>query len=157
VAGVIVTLPRQVLPGSFYKITRRCTQRQFLLRPDDVTNNVFAYCLGEAAERFEIDVLMTSAESNHHHTDIFDRHGNVIAFVERFHKLVAKALRQRVTSWHAPSRRGFRPAKHLRSGPCSRERVSVSVQLVVFQPRSGLSGPVSGLLSGAKPEIRRPD
>src|ERR1043166_5115689 len=27
-------LPRQVLPGQFYLITRRCTQRQFLLRPD---------------------------------------------------------------------------------------------------------------------------
>jgi hypothetical protein len=98
-AGVIVTLPRQVLPGSFYKITRRCTQRQFLLRPDEVTNNVFAYCLGEAAERFEIDVLMTTAESNHHHTDIFDRHGNVIAFVERFHKLVAKALNAHRGRW----------------------------------------------------------
>ena len=76
-------MPRQVLPGSFYKITRRCTQRQFLLRPDEVTNNVFAYCLGEAAARFDIDVMMTTAESNHHHTDIFDRHGNVIAFVLR--------------------------------------------------------------------------
>jgi hypothetical protein len=55
VAGVIVTLPRQVLPGSFYKITRRCTQRQFLLRPDDVTNNVFAYCLGEGVIRTGVD------------------------------------------------------------------------------------------------------
>jgi len=26
--------PRQVLPNQFYMITRRCTQRQFLLRPD---------------------------------------------------------------------------------------------------------------------------
>jgi len=92
-------MPRQVLPGSFYKITRRCTQRQFLLRPDEVTNNVFAYCLGEAAARFDIDVMMTTAESNHHHTDIFDRHGNVIAFVERFHKHVAKAQNAHRGRW----------------------------------------------------------
>jgi hypothetical protein len=32
-------LPRQVLPRQFYLITRRCSQRQFLLRPDAVTNN----------------------------------------------------------------------------------------------------------------------
>ena len=41
-------LPRQVLPGQFYLITRRCTQRQFLLRPDPVTNTVFDG-LGSAA------------------------------------------------------------------------------------------------------------
>ena len=97
--SVHVTLPRQILPGSFYKITRRCTQRQFLLRPDEVTNNVFTYCLGEAADRFDIDVMMTAAESNHHHTDIFDRHGNVIPFVERFHKLVAKAQNAHRGRW----------------------------------------------------------
>jgi len=30
-----MTLPREIIPGRFYLITRRCTQRQFLLRPDD--------------------------------------------------------------------------------------------------------------------------
>jgi hypothetical protein len=42
-------LPRQVLPRQFYLITRRCTQRQFLLRPDGPTNNAFLYCLIDAA------------------------------------------------------------------------------------------------------------
>src|SRR5215212_10204097 len=46
-----MSLPRQVLPGQFYLITRRCTQRQFLLRPDRDTNNAFTYCLIEAAQR----------------------------------------------------------------------------------------------------------
>jgi hypothetical protein len=32
-----MSLPRQVLPGQFYLVTRRCTQRQFLLRPDAAT------------------------------------------------------------------------------------------------------------------------
>ena len=47
-------LPRQVLPRQFYLITRRCTQRQFLLRPDKATNNGFLYCLIDAALRCEI-------------------------------------------------------------------------------------------------------
>ena len=61
-----MSVPRQVLPGRFYMVTRRCTQRQFLLRPDPETNNIFLYCLAEAAARFEIDVLLPSVLSNHH-------------------------------------------------------------------------------------------
>jgi putative transposase len=72
-------------------LTRRCAQRMFLLRPDDATNNAFIYCLALAAMKFGIDVLFTLAESNHHHTIIFDRHGHVSAFLEHFHKLVARS------------------------------------------------------------------
>jgi REP element-mobilizing transposase RayT len=85
-----MTLPREVIPGRFYMITRRCTQRQFLLRPDAETNNAFLYCLAEAAQRCNIAVLLTCAMSNHHHTVIFDRDGTVPAFTEHFHKLLAK-------------------------------------------------------------------
>jgi putative transposase len=93
-----MTLPREVIPGRFYMVTRRCTQRQFLLRPDNETNNAFLYCLADAAQRFGVDVLLTCAMSNHHHTVIFDRDGTVPAFTEHFHKLFAKcqnALRGR--------------------------------------------------------------
>jgi putative transposase len=85
-----MTLPREVIPGRFYMITRRCTQRQFLLRPDGETNNAFLYCLAEAAQRFGVEILLTCAMSNHHHTVIFDRDGTVPAFTEHFHKLLAK-------------------------------------------------------------------
>src|SRR5213595_3442787 len=74
-ARQLMSKPREVLPRQFYLITRRCTQRQFLLRPDDATNNAFTYCLGVAAARHRIDVLLTVAESNHHHTVIYDRDG----------------------------------------------------------------------------------
>jgi hypothetical protein len=87
-----MSVPRQIIPGRFYKVTRRCTQRQFLLRPDDETNNAFTYCLAEAAARFDIEVLATSVQSNHHHTDVFDRHGRIIEFVEHFHKMTARCL-----------------------------------------------------------------
>ena len=87
-----MSVPRQILPGRFYKITRRCTQRQFLLRPDDETNNAFVYCLAEAAARFEIEIIASSAQSNHHHCDVFDRHGRVVEFMEHFHKMMAKCM-----------------------------------------------------------------
>lgn len=73
-------------------VTRRCPQRQFLLRPDRETNNAFVYCLAVAAQRYEIDVLGFIQMSNHLHDAIFDRHGNAPAFYEHFHKLLAKCL-----------------------------------------------------------------
>jgi putative transposase len=93
-----MSIPREVLPGRVYMITRRCTQRQFLMRPDRDTNNAFIYCLAEAAARFRIRVLFTVAMSNHHHTGIYDTEGNYPAFLEHFHKHFAKcqnALRGR--------------------------------------------------------------
>jgi REP element-mobilizing transposase RayT len=61
-----MTLPREVIPGRFYMVTRRCTQRQLLLRPDEETNNAFLYCLAEAAQRFGVEILLTCAMSNHY-------------------------------------------------------------------------------------------
>ena len=73
-------------------VTRRCTQRQFLLRPDRETNNAVLYCLAVAAKRHDIDVLDFTQMSNHLHEAIFDRHGNAPAFYEHFHKLLAKCM-----------------------------------------------------------------
>jgi putative transposase len=84
-------LPRQVLPRQFYLITRRCCQRQFLLRPDSATNNAFLYCLIDAAMRCEIDVLLPCAMSNHYHVVIYDRAGRYPEFIEHFHKLLARS------------------------------------------------------------------
>jgi REP element-mobilizing transposase RayT len=84
-------LPRQVLPRRFYLITRRCVQRQFLIRPDAATNNAFLYCLIAAALRCEIDVLLPCAMSNHYHAVIYDRAGRYPEFIEHFHKLLARS------------------------------------------------------------------
>ena len=86
-----MSLPRQVLPGQFYLITRRCTQRTFLLRPDPETNNAFTYCLIEAAQRSQVDILLPCAMSNHYHGVIFDRWARYPEFVEHFHKMFARS------------------------------------------------------------------
>jgi putative transposase len=84
-------LPRQVLPRQFYLITRRCSRREFLLRPDPATNNAFLYCLINAAQRCEIDVLLPCVMSNHYHAVIYDRVGRYPEFIEHVHKLVARS------------------------------------------------------------------
>lgn len=80
-------------------LTRRCTQRQFLLRPDEITNNAFLYCLIEAATRHGIDILLPMAEANHHHTVIYDRDGHAPEFVEHFHKMLARCMNARWGRW----------------------------------------------------------
>jgi hypothetical protein len=86
-----MTLARPVFPGQFLIIQRRCTQRQFLLRPDDETNNAFTYLLAEASQRFGVDIILSQMMSNHHHTAAYDRNGNHVEFREHFHKLMAKS------------------------------------------------------------------
>jgi len=80
-------------------LTRRCTQRQFLLRPDKPTNDTFLYCLAEAAQRFGIEVVLTQQLANHHHTIVLDRHGTISPFMQRVHRLVAKAVNAHRGRW----------------------------------------------------------
>ncbi len=87
-----MSLPRQVLPEKFWFVTRRATQREFLLRPDDAMNNAFLYCLIEAAQRFQIRLLLTQMMSNHHHTIFYDSHGMAVEFYHRFHTHLAKCV-----------------------------------------------------------------
>jgi REP element-mobilizing transposase RayT len=85
-----MTLPRQVVPGRDYMVTRRCSERRFFLRPNEDTNNAFIYCLALAAKRAKVDVTFSVAMSNHHHTGIHDPDGNFPIFTEHFHGLLAR-------------------------------------------------------------------
>lgn len=86
-----MSLPRPVIPGSFYLLNRRTTQRQFLMRPDAETNNAYLFCLMVAALRCSIDIILMCAMSNHHHVAVFDRFGRYPEFLEHFHKLFARS------------------------------------------------------------------
>ena len=49
-----MSLPRAIVLGRRYMITRRCSERRFFMRPDRKTNNAFIYCLALAAEGREV-------------------------------------------------------------------------------------------------------
>jgi putative transposase len=127
--------PRPVLAEQFYLITRRCSQRMFLLHPDHATTNAFIYCLALAVQLCGIEVLGTCAMSNHHHTVIYDRYGIYPAFIEHFHKLLARsqnALRRRRENFWA-------------SGQCSVVRL-VDREAVMEKLVYCLTNPVKDLL-----------
>jgi putative transposase len=87
-----MTLPRQILPGQFYMLTRGCTQRLFLLSPCKEMNNAYVYCLGEAVQRYDMEALLSQQMSNHHHPIVFDRYGRIAEFMAHLHKMLAKCV-----------------------------------------------------------------
>jgi REP element-mobilizing transposase RayT len=98
-------LPRAIVPGRVYMVTRRCLERRFFLRPDREMTEAFIYCLAAAARRTNVRVIFSSVMPNHHHTGIVDVEGRLPEFLEYLHKFVAKcgnALRGRWESFWAP-------------------------------------------------------
>jgi hypothetical protein len=45
-----------------------------------------------AAARYEIELILPSAMSNHHHGVVYDRHGREVEFRGYFHGLIARAM-----------------------------------------------------------------
>ncbi len=94
-----MTAPRQILPGATYLVTRRCFQRQFLLRPSTTTNEVFLYLLAVAARRFGIELHAYCVLSNHYHLVVTDRDARLPAFQQFFDALLARALNASLGRW----------------------------------------------------------
>jgi len=87
-----MTAPRQVLPGTTYLVTRRCTQRQFLLRPSKVTSQVVLYLLAVGAHRYGIEVHAYCVLSNHYHLVVTDRDAQLPAFLQYLDGLIGRAI-----------------------------------------------------------------
>lgn len=94
-----MTAPRQLLPGKTYLITRRCTQRQFLLKPSKQTNELVRYCLAVAASQTGVLVHTVCFMSNHWHGVVSDPFATLPEFLERFHRLFAKAQNAALGRW----------------------------------------------------------
>ncbi len=102
----LMTMPRQVLPGTTYLVTRRCSQRQFLLRPSPTTTSIFGYLLAVAARRFSVSVHAFCVMSTHFHLVVTDTNARLPAFEQYLDSLVARALNAalgRCESFWAPS------------------------------------------------------
>lgn len=94
-----MTVARQVIPGRTYLISRRCTQRQFFLRPDLFVERVYLYCLDRAVKRFKISLHGFVAMSNHHHLLIRDNLGNFPEFLAYLHLMIAKNMNAHFGRW----------------------------------------------------------
>ena len=77
--------------GAYYFITRRCTQRKFLLLSGKLTDALVTYALANAAKRTHMQILGFCVMSNHYHLVCYDPHGNVSKFAHHFNLFVARS------------------------------------------------------------------
>ena len=89
---MIMTMPRQFIQGTTYFITRRCTQRQFWLKPTPRNIEIFGYCLAVAAGKFGVQIHSVCVMSNQYHMIVTDPENHVAEFYGWLHKYVAKAI-----------------------------------------------------------------
>lgn len=94
-----MTAPREILPGSTYLVTRRCTQRQFLLTPSERTNQLIRYCFADAARHTGVQLHAFCFMSNHWHGVVTDPLARLPEFLERFHRLLARAQNAALGRW----------------------------------------------------------
>ena len=87
-----MTEPREIHPGVTYQVTHTTIGRMFLLKPDDVVNQVMLFCLFRAANKFGVLVHSVMVESNHFHAVITDVRGNLSGFMHWFDMMTAKNL-----------------------------------------------------------------
>jgi REP element-mobilizing transposase RayT len=86
------TPPRQVFEGETSLVSRRCSERRYLLLPSAATNAIVLYVLAVAAERYGILLHAFCVMSNHLHLVLTDPRGLLPYFEQYFDGVVAKAL-----------------------------------------------------------------
>lgn len=94
-----MTMPRQVLPGTTYLLTRRVILRTFLLLPSVLVNQIFLYCLGVAAQKHDVLLHALCVLSNHYHLEVTDLHGRLPEFEAWLNEFVAKAVNTSLGRW----------------------------------------------------------
>jgi REP element-mobilizing transposase RayT len=96
-----MTAARQILPGTTYLVTRRCSERRFFLRPSKRTNDIFRYILAVAASRYNIQVHAYCVLSNHFHLVVTDPHAKLPDFHRYLDGLVARAINFAIGRWES--------------------------------------------------------
>ena len=80
-------------------LTRRCTQRQFLLNPGKLTNQIAQYVLGWAAAKHRILLHCFNFLANHEHTQLTDPFAAISDFARDLHMVIAKARNASLGRW----------------------------------------------------------
>ncbi|MBW2527118.1 MAG: transposase [Deltaproteobacteria bacterium] len=96
-----MTLPRRIVPGQSYLITRRTLRRHFLLRPDARLNQLFLYLVAVFAEKFHMQVSALQVLSDHYHMVVTDPLGHLPHFLQQLHRTLALAVKE-LRNWDGP-------------------------------------------------------
>lgn len=94
-----VSLPRPIVAGRTYLITRGIAQREFLLRPDGKINDALLFLLLCAAKRYHVDVVAVLAMSDHWHLVVHDPRGLLPRFMQYLHGMTARVINSMYGRW----------------------------------------------------------
>jgi putative transposase len=89
-----MTIPRRVVPGTTYALTRRCLDRRFYMKPGPELTQIYLYALAHAQQKFGVGIHAFAAMSNHLHEDVTDFHGVLPDFMRDLHREVALGAKQ---------------------------------------------------------------
>ncbi|MEQ8765916.1 MAG: hypothetical protein RL885_18500 [Planctomycetota bacterium] len=85
-------LPRRIVPGQVWFVTRRCFQGRCLLRPDPEVSQIVSYVMAVAAKLSGVRILAVIQMSNHWHLLVEDVEGRLPEFLQRAHWLITMAV-----------------------------------------------------------------
>ena len=91
--------PRPIIPGKTYMVTRRCTQREYLLKPSPSLEQLILYCLAISTRRSGVVVHALTVMSNHYHLIATDPSGRLPEMCHWLHEFIAKAVNARLGRW----------------------------------------------------------
>ena len=94
-----MALPRMVVPGGTYLVTRTTSDRRFLLKPG-LVDDIFLYCLFRAAAEHSVLLHQLTVEATHFHLVCTDVRGRLSEFVTWLNRHVALCLLEHYRSVH---------------------------------------------------------
>ena len=95
--NLCMTLPRRIIPGRQYLITRSVRNRRFFISPGDGTNGVntiFWFCIAAAAEKTGVLVHAATVMGNHIHLVVADPEGELPSFTHWLFRHTALCIKE---------------------------------------------------------------
>jgi putative transposase len=89
-----MTMPRRVVAGVTYALTRRTLDRRFYLKPSRELNEVYLYALAHAQQKYDVGIHAFVAMSNHPHENVTDPNGVLPDFMRDLRREIALGAKQ---------------------------------------------------------------
>jgi len=94
-----LSLPRRVVRGKVYLISRRTSERRCFLRPSKLTNQICEFCLANAARLTGVEIHLFVFLSNHFHLVVTDKEGRLPEFMHWLDEFIAKCVNASLGRW----------------------------------------------------------